>query len=72
MLTLTLDFGGMTRTAETRITERYSAPDLIGRQLVAVTNAPGGRAVVLAAVSPSMGAVLIQPEIAVADGTQVV
>ena len=72
VLDLVIDFGGLVRTAETRITERYSAADLIGRQVVAVTNAPGGQAVVLAAVSPSMGAVLIQPEIAVADGTQVV
>ena len=72
VLDLVIDFGGLVRTAETRITERYSAADLIGRQVVAVTNAPGGKAVVLAAVSPSMGAVLIQPETAVADGTQVV
>ena len=72
VIDLVIDFGGLVRSAETRITERYSADDMLGRQVVAVTNAPGGGAVVLAAVSPAMGAVLIQPEIAVADGTQVV
>ena len=72
VLELVIDFGGVVRSAETRITERYTADDLRGRQVVAVTNAPGGGAVVLAAVSPAHGAVLLQPEIAVADGTQVV
>lgn len=72
VLELVIDFGGLVRTAESRITERYSAEDMLGRQVVAVTNAPGGSAVVLAAVSPSQGAVLLQPEIPVVDGTQVV
>ena len=72
VLDLVIDFGGLVRSAETRITERYAAGDMVGRQVVAVTNAPGGNAVVLAAVSPAVGAVLLQPEIPVADGTQVV
>jgi tRNA-binding protein len=72
-LRLVIDFGGVRREAEARITENYGPDDLVGEQVVAVTNPGGrGRAVVLAAVSPSAGAVLLRPERPVADGTQVV
>lgn len=72
-LRLVIDFGGVQREAEAYITENYGPDDLIGHQVVAVTN-PGGSkdVVVLAAVSPSHGAVLLRPERPVADGTQVV
>lgn len=53
-----------------QITETYDAAGLVGRQVV-VTDARGG-AVVLAALSPTDGAVLLQPERPVADGTRVV
>lgn len=71
---LTIDFGGVRREAEARITENYGPDGLVGHQVVAVTNPGGGskEVVVLAAVSPSEGAVLLRPERPVADGTQVV
>lgn len=75
VLRLAIDFGGVEREAEARITENYGPDDLVGHQVVAVTNPGGARAgavVVLAAVSPSEGAVLLRPERPVADGTQVV
>ena len=72
-LRLVIDFGGVRREAEARITENYGPDGLVGHQVVAVTNSGGaGEAVVLAAVSPSEGAVLLRPERPVADGTQVV
>ncbi len=71
-LLLTIDLGGASRIAEARITENYDAKSIIGRQVVTITNAPGEDAVVLAAVSPSQGAVLIGPDKAVSNGTQVV
>lgn len=72
LLRLTIDFGGVQREAEARITENYDADSIVGMQVVAVTNAPGGQAIVLAAVSPSQGAVLIGPKKPVVNGTQVV
>lgn len=74
-LHLTIDLGGVRREAVSHITENYGPDDLIGHQVVAVTNPAGssaGEVVVLAAVSPSHGAVLLRPERPVADGTQVV
>lgn len=74
-LRLTIDFGGLRREAEARITENYGPDNLVGHQVVAVTNPGGtsaGEVVVLAAVSPSEGAVLLRPDRPVADGTQVV
>lgn len=68
---LTISLGYTTIEVESRVTETYAAADLVGRQVVVVTNTAGG-AIVLAAVSPSEGAVLLQPERPVADGTQVV
>jgi tRNA-binding protein len=72
LLALTLDVGGVRRTSEARITENYDAESIVGRQVVAVTNGPGGEVIVLAAVSPSHGAVLVVPDRPVVSGTQVV
>lgn len=69
-LRLVLDVGGVQREATTHITENYGPDDLRGTQVVIVANGP--EPVVLAAVSPSQGAVLIRPERPVANGTQVV
>ena len=73
-LRLVIDLGGVRREAVSRITENYGPADLLGQQVVAVA-VPGGAAgevVVLAAVSPSEGAVVLRPDRPVADGTQVV
>ncbi len=71
-LRLTIRLGpNTTREAETRVNETYAAADLVGRQVVTITDRTGAT-VVLAAVSPSQGAVLLQPDRPVADGTQVV
>lgn len=73
-LALTIALGpGAARRAVAAITERYSAEAIVGRQVVVVANAPGtDEVIVLAALSPADGAVLLQPEHPVADGTQVV
>ncbi len=74
-LHLTIDLGGVRREAVARITENYTSERLVGEQVVVVTNPGGsqtGEVVVLAAVSPSQGAVLLRPDRPVADGTQVV
>ena len=73
-LRLVIDLGGVRREAVSHITENYGPDDLLGGQVVTV-RAPGGAAsevVVLAAVSPSEGAVVLRPDRPVADGTQVV
>lgn len=69
-LRLVIDVGGARRRAVSRITENYGPEDLVGTQVVVV--ASGAEAVVLAAVSPSDGAVVLRPDRPVADGTQVV
>ena len=56
--------------ATTHVTENYGPDDVRGTQVVVVAN--GSEPVVLAAVSPSQGAVLLRPDRPVADGTQVV
>lgn len=74
-LHLSVDLGGVQREAVARITENYRPADLVGQQVVVVSNPSGsatGEVVVLAAVSPSQGAVLIQPDRPVANGVQVV
>ena len=68
-LRLALDVGGVTREATAHITENYGPDDLVGTQVVIVG---GPEPVVLAAVSPSEGAVVLRPDRPVADGTQVV
>ncbi len=69
-LHLGIDVGGVRRDAVSHITENYGPADLLGTQVVVV--ASGAEAVVLAAVSPSDGAVVLRPDRPVADGTQVV
>ena len=69
-LHLGIDVGGVRREAVSHITENYGQDDLLGTQVVVV--ASGAEAVVLAAVSPSQGAVVLRPDRPVADGTQVV
>lgn len=73
-LALTVDLGaGRTGASLAAITEAYSPETIVGRQVVVVTNLPGaGEVIVLAALSPTDGAVLIGPERTVANGTQVV
>jgi len=68
---LTVSLGGSSVEVESRVTETYEAETIVGRQVIVVTNATGGP-VVLAGVSPMQGAVLLQPERPVEDGTQVV
>ena len=68
---LAVSLGGASVEVASQVTETYDAAGLVGRQVVVVTNARGG-AVVLAALSPTAGAVLLQPERPVADGTRVV
>ena len=58
------------RRATAHITERYAAADLVGRQVLAVFSGP--EPIVLAAVTPADGAVLLGPDTAVPDGTLVV
>jgi len=69
-LRLSIDVGGVRREAVSHITENYGPADLVGTQVVVVPS--GTEVVVLAAVSPSDGAVLLRPDRPVADGTQVV
>lgn len=75
-LRLVVDLGGGDlRTTTARITERYDAENVLGRQVVVVLDPPRGgpnEVVVLAAVSPEHGAVLLRPDTPVADGTAVV
>ena len=68
---LTVSLGPAEVRIPSQITETYAAETLVGRQVVVVTNARGGP-VVLAGLSPTDGAVLLQPERPVADGTRVV
>lgn len=72
-LRLTVDLGGARREAVSHITENYGPDDLLGQQVVVVADPDrAGGVVVLAAVSPSQGAVVLRPDRPVADGTQVV
>ena len=69
-LRLAVDVGAGVLEAVSHITENYGPDDVVGTQVVVVTR--GAQAVVLAAVSPSEGAVVLRPDRPVADGTQVV
>ena len=68
---LTVSLGPTSVETESQVTETYAAETLVGRQVVVVVNGRNGP-VVLAGVSPTDGAVLLQPERPVADGTRVV
>lgn len=75
-LRLVVDLGGGDRrTTTAHITERYTPESVVGRQVAVVLDPPGavqGEVVVLAAVSPEYGAVLLRPDTDVPDGTAVV
>ena len=66
---LTLDFGPLgKKLSSTQITQRYTAEELIGKQVIAVVNFPIKRVagiesevLVLAAVCQNEGTVLIEP-----------
>ena len=76
---LTIDFGPLgIKTSSAQITERYTAEELVGKQIVAVTNFPPKRiagikseVLVLGAVSETEGTVLLEPTYAVANGVRV-
>lgn len=76
---LTIDFGDLgIKTSSAQITENYQAAELIGRQIVAVTNFPSKRiagiaseVLVLACISPINGTVLLQPTQPVPAGSRV-
>ena len=74
-LRLTLRLGPKDqREATAHITERYDADGIVGRQVLAVLSGAGTQQgpIVLAAVTPADGAVLLGPDTAVPDGTLVV
>ncbi len=76
---LTIDFGPLgIKTSSAQITERYTAEELVGKQIVAVTNFPPKRiagikseVLVLGAVSETEGTVLLEPTYPVANGVRV-
>jgi len=76
---LRIDFGERgVKVSSAQITENYSEEELVGRQVVAVTNFPPKRVagvqsevLVLGAVSPSKGVVLLEPTLAVENGTAI-
>jgi len=76
---LEIDLGSMgIRTSSAQLTANYDVADLIGRQVVAVTNFPPKRVagvrselLVLGVVSEKTGTVLLVPERPVPDGERV-
>ena len=76
---LTIDFGSLgVKTSSAQLTENYTPEDLIGKQVVAVTNFPIKRiagikseVLVLASVSENEGTVLLEPNLKVANGSRV-
>lgn len=68
---LTVSLGARSVEVDSRVNETYAPEALVGRQVAVVVNGRTGP-VVLAGVSPTEGAVLLQPERPVGDGTRVV
>lgn len=76
---LTIDFGPLgTRTSSAQLTGNYRAEELVGKQVVAVVNFPPKRiagvkseVLVLGAMSPRHGVVLLEPTFAVEDGSPI-
>lgn len=77
---LEVDFGPALgrRTSSAQLTANYSPEDLLGRQVVAVFNLPPKRVagvkseiLVLGALDPKLGTVLLGTERAVEDGARV-
>lgn len=76
-ISLWIDFGDAQLQSSAKITDHYQPPDLVGRQVVAVTGfdplrVGGFRSdcLVIGAVTPG-GVVLLAPDSPVADGTEV-
>jgi tRNA-binding protein len=77
---LAIDLGpGLgTRTSSAQLTENYRAEELVGRQVVCVVNFPPRRVagvesqvLVLGALCPGRGTVLLAPERGVEDGSRI-
>jgi len=76
---LTIDFGELgQKTSSAQITQNYSKEELIGKQIIAVVNFPSKKVagiksevLVLAAVCPTGGTVLLEPNMAVENGTRI-
>lgn len=74
-----IDFGPLgCKTTSAQITENHSPQDLVGAQVVAITNLPPRRVagvksqvLVLASVSDGAGTVLLRPASPVANGARV-
>lgn len=78
-LVLEIDFGTLgIRTSSAQLAALYEPASLVGRQVMAVVNLPPRRVagirsevLVLAALCPEAGTVLMQPERPVADGSPI-
>lgn len=78
-LVLTIDFGELgVRTSSAQLTDNYTEDSLVGKQIVAVMNFPPRRiagikseVLVLGAMSPSAGVVLLEPTFPVANGVPI-
>ncbi len=76
---LTIDFGELgTRTSSAQITDLYTATGLVGKQVVAVTNFAPKRiagvkseVLVLGATRADGAVVLLEPDLAVPDGSRI-
>ncbi len=76
---LTIDFGKKgSRISSAQLTENYTEKDLLGKQIVAVMNFPVKRiagikseVLVLGALCPEGGTVLLEPTFPVANGAPI-
>ena len=76
---LKIDFGALgIKISSAQITDNYQPEQLIGQQIVAVTNFPPKRVagiksevLVLGCVTPSSGVVLLQPNLPITEGCKV-
>jgi tRNA-binding protein len=75
---LTIDFGPMgVKTSSARITEHYTPAELVGPQVVAVTNFPSKRIagikseVLVLASTGNDGTVLLSPTMRVSNGSRI-
>ncbi|XYI04123.1 tRNA-binding protein [Sorangium sp. So ce1128] len=76
---LTIDLGPLgQRTSSAQLTANYRAEELVGRQVVAVCNFPPkniagitSEVLVLAAVCPERGTVLLSPDQPVGEGVRI-
>ena len=76
---LTIDFGPLgLRTSSAQVTGNYREDDLLGKQVIAVVNLPvkhiagvTSEVLILAAVCPMNGTVLLTPDLRVDDGSRI-